>query len=174
MHVIWRVRTDVRSLRGKKLFRQVRESFRRCCEKRGFRLVHFSVLGTHIHMIVEADDHETLSRGMQGLGVSIAKRINFVSPRRGPAFKDRYFARQLPTWREAAFGVEYVLRNEAVHMRRMGRPAPRRAGEGFTSLAHWAERLTLPPRTWLLQIVAIFDDIRLNARGEAARSLPYS
>ena len=155
VHVIWRVRADVRSLRGKKLFGQIREAFRRCCEKVGFRLVHFSVLGTHVHMIVEADDTAALSRGMQGLGVSIAKRINFVSPRRGSAFKDRYFARQLRTPREAANAVEYVLRNEAHHLRRMGRPVDPRAGEGFTSLEPWVARLTAPPRTWLLLTVAL-------------------
>src|SRR5256885_15911386 len=55
LHVVWRTRRDVRSLRGKRLWRQIRESFRRCCEKDGFRLVHFSVQGTHVHMVVEAD-----------------------------------------------------------------------------------------------------------------------
>jgi hypothetical protein len=106
-------------------------------------------------MIVEADDTPSLWRGMQGLGVSLAKRINFTSPRRGPAFKDRYFARHLRTPRETASAVEYVLRNEAHHERRMGRVAHPRVGEAYTSLAWLETALTAAPRTWLLQTVAL-------------------
>ena len=155
VHVIWRTRPDIRSLRGKRLFRQIRESFRRCCEKRGFRLVHFSVLGTHVHMIVEADDARALARGMQGLGVSMAKRINFTNRRRGAAFQDRYFGRQLRTPREVRHAVDYVLHNEAHHEWRRGRPASRDLGHDFTSAAVAVVPLTVAPRTWLLRSVEL-------------------
>ena len=34
-----------------------------CC---GFRLVHYAVMGNHVHLIVEAADRVKLARGMQG------------------------------------------------------------------------------------------------------------
>src|SRR5258708_1443990 len=111
VHVVWRTCEDVPSMRGKKLFRQIRESFHRCHEKDGYRLTHFSVISNHMHALVEADSAEALSRGMQGLGVSIAKRINMNSGRRGRVFSDRYFARHLHTPRDVANALDYVIRN---------------------------------------------------------------
>jgi REP element-mobilizing transposase RayT len=35
-------------------------------EKDGFRVVHFSIQSNHLHLIVEATDEQSLSRGMQG------------------------------------------------------------------------------------------------------------
>jgi REP element-mobilizing transposase RayT len=157
LHVVWRTRADVRSLRGKRLFRQIRESFRRCCQKAGFRLVHFSVQGTHVHLIVEADTREALSRGMQGLGVSIAKRINITSARSGPVFEERYFARRLATPRVVAIALDYVLHNEAHHLRRMGLP-PTHDSLAFTSLSLANAHLSAPPATWLLRTAAVDPD----------------
>jgi len=153
LHVIWRTRTNVRSLRGKRLWRQIRESFRRCCEKAGFRLVHFSVQGTHIHMIVEADDLAALSRGMQGLGVSIAKRINLASQRHGAVFDDRFFSRQLRTPREVANAVEYVLHNQTRHLQRQGLEVPA-APDPFTSemFRDADPPLVVAAETWLLRV----------------------
>ena len=156
VHLVWRTRDDVRSLRGRKLFRQIRESFRRCCEKPGFRLVHFVVLGNHVHLIAEADDLEALSRGMQGLGVSMAKRINFTSERSGAVFQERFYGRYLPTPTEVRNAVLYVLRNEEGHARRSGLPLPADP-HAFTSLAEPppGRPLTVPPQTWLLRTVAL-------------------
>src|SRR2546423_243604 len=96
-HAVWHTADGVSNLRGKKLFREVREAFRRYHEKEGFRVAHFSVQGNHVHALAEADAVEALSRGMQGLGVSMAKRINRVSGRRGRVFDDRFYARTLRT-----------------------------------------------------------------------------
>jgi REP-associated tyrosine transposase len=152
-HAVWHTADDVASLRGKKLFRQVRESFRRCHEKEGFRVVHFSVQGNHLHALVEADSVEELSRGMQGLGVSMAKRINVVSGRKGHAFDDRFFARSLRSPREVANAVQYVLRNHEVHARRMGCDVSSPAPDAWSSAGCAAEPpLTSPARTWLLAV----------------------
>lgn len=154
VHVTWRTRDDVRSLRNGRLYRQIRESFRRCCEKEGFRIVHFIVLGNHVHALVEADDLESLSRGMQGLGVSMAKRINMNSGRNGAVFDDRFYGRYLETPTEVANAVNYVLRNEEIHAQRNGLPPPRYPF-AYTSLAALNEPrpLTVAPQTWLLRNV---------------------
>jgi len=52
----------------------------------GFRLVHFSVQGNHIHLVVEAQDERSLASGLQGLGVRIAKALNRVMGRKGTVF----------------------------------------------------------------------------------------
>jgi REP element-mobilizing transposase RayT len=151
-HAVWHTAAGVAGLRGKKLFRQVREAFRRCHEKDGFRVAHFSVQSNHVHALVEGDNVERLSRGMQGLGVSLAKRVNRVSGRRGRVFDDRFFARTLRTPSEVANAINYVLRNDQVHERRMGRVND--LGSEFDPFSSAAlpddPPLTSPPTTWLL------------------------
>src|SRR5207237_2997379 len=153
IHAIWRTCGNVRSLRGKRLWRQIRESLCRYHEKLGFRVVHFAVMGSHIHLILEAIDTGSLSRGMQGLGVSMAKRVNMTSERRGHVFDDRFFARPLRTPREVANAVDYVLHNEERHQEKLGLPPPV-APEAFTSETfRGCDRpLVSPPQTWLLAI----------------------
>ena len=152
-HAAWHVAADVPSLRGKKLFRQVRESLRRCCEKEGFRVVHFSVQGADVHFIVEAADPQALARGMQGLGVSIAKRINFTVGRGGAVFRDRYDSRRLRSASEVADALEYVLCNERVRQgrrildwRKAVDPLP------FTSDCEEPGDRIRSPRLWLLRV----------------------
>jgi REP element-mobilizing transposase RayT len=151
-HAVWHTADGVGSLRGRKLFREVREAFRLCHEKEGFRVVHFSVQSNHVHAVAEGDDVQSLSRGLQGLGVSMAKRINRVSGRRGRVFDDRFFARALRTPREAANALGYVLRNDQIHERRMGVIVDRGdEPDPFSSAALTEDPpLTSPPKTWLL------------------------
>jgi len=33
------------------------------CDRLGFRLVHYSIQGNHLHLIVEAQDEKALARG---------------------------------------------------------------------------------------------------------------
>jgi REP element-mobilizing transposase RayT len=70
----------------------------------GMRIVHYSIQGNHLHLIVEVDDTVSLSRGVQGLAVRIARRLNALIRRRGAVFVDRYHAHALRTrlyyWRE--------------------------------------------------------------------------
>src|SRR5436190_9601838 len=44
--------------------------------KRDFRVVHYAVLSNHVHLICEAVGERALSRGMQGLTVRLARRLN--------------------------------------------------------------------------------------------------
>jgi hypothetical protein len=53
-----------------------------------FRLVHYSLQGSHAHFLVEADDARALARGMQGLKVRVAKALNRLMSRRGKVFAD--------------------------------------------------------------------------------------
>lgn len=148
VYVEWRVQSDVSDLRGKKLSRQLRVSFQRCHEKEGFNVTDFSVHGAEVQMIVEADDMQHLSRGMQGLGVSMAKRINFSSRRRGPVFEDRFHARALRTPREVAEAIDQLVR--AVEFRgRLEKAASHRSDE----IARVpGPPLVSDPHTWLMRL----------------------
>jgi REP element-mobilizing transposase RayT len=116
LHVNWRMRKHVWNLRSRRCFRRIEEAFWAACDRFGMRITHFSVQGNHIHLIVEADDHECLSRAMQGLGVRIAKKLNRVMSRSGSVLADRYFARALKSPQQVRSAVEYVLRNHLKHL----------------------------------------------------------
>ena len=63
----------------------------------GFRLVHYAVMGNHVHLLVEAPDRKALGRAMKGLGVRIARALNRVMKRQGRVIGDRYHAHILRT-----------------------------------------------------------------------------
>ena len=58
----------------------------------GFRLVHYAVMGNHVHFLVEAPDKRALARALKGLGVRIARALNRVMKRHGRVIGDRYHA----------------------------------------------------------------------------------
>jgi len=123
VHVILRAVSDLGSLRKHAVFRAVREASHAIAVREGrFRIAHFSIQRTHIHMIVEAHDKDALSRGMQGFGVSAARHINReLGPwqgkkqRVGGVFADRYHAVVLSTPKQVRNTLCYVLNNWKHH-----------------------------------------------------------
>ena len=113
--VTMRVRRDVPNLRTQRPMAGVRLAFAGGRRRFGFRLVHFSVQGNHLHLIVEAADKRALSRGMQGLAIRLARRVNGALGRTGGMFADRYHARALGTPREVRNALAYVLLNRQRH-----------------------------------------------------------
>jgi putative transposase len=83
--------------------------------KLSVRLVQFSVLGDHLHLIVEADDSVALSRGMQGLNTRLAKALNKLLGRTGTLFEDHYHSRLLKSPTEVARALAYVRTNARKH-----------------------------------------------------------
>src|SRR5437870_1989585 len=69
IHAVLRTRDEVPRLRRKDVIAAVRDALRAGGAKDDFRVVHYSVQGNHIHLVVEAADEVALSRGMQGLAV---------------------------------------------------------------------------------------------------------
>jgi len=66
-------------------------------------------------MLVEARNNESLSKGMQGLQVRVARALNRLWVRKGRVFSDRYHARGLRTPREVRNALVYVLQNARRH-----------------------------------------------------------
>jgi hypothetical protein len=121
-----------------------------------FRVVHFTLQSNHIHFLLEASDARALSRGMQGLCVRIARRLNRSRRRAGPLFADHYHARALKTPREVRNALVYVLNNARKHGARDADLDPYSSArwfDGWRELEPASEdRMTSVPRTWLLSV----------------------
>ena len=107
------------------------------CERFGMRLVHYSVQANHIHLIAEADDARSLSRGLQGLLIRLAKRLNKHLARRGKVFADRYHSRALKTPNEVRYALRYVLQNAHKHAAERGELPPRGAVDPYSSARYF-------------------------------------
>ena len=119
-----------------------------------FRVVHFSIQSNHIHLIVEATDATALSRGMQGLNIRIARRVNALLGARGRFWRERYHERELRTPRSVRNALVYVLMNAKKHGHRVvaGIDALSSAPwfDGFSARRALADDLPVfAPRTWL-------------------------
>jgi putative transposase len=146
VHVTVRVRPRVWNLRSRRCFQALNACFRASLGRFGLRLIEFSILGNHLHLVVEADDNESLSSGMQGLAVRIAKALNRLMGSRGPVLADHYHARLLRTPTELVNAIAYVLGNAAHHY---GEDA---ASDPFSSANCDREVLLAKPKSWLLRV----------------------
>jgi putative transposase len=153
LHVTVRVRREVWNLRTHRCFRVLRRAFQRGCARFGFRLIHFSVQGNHMHFVVEAPDERALTRAMKGLEVRMARALNKVMDRNGPVFSDRYHALLLSSPRQAAYAIRYVLDNWVRHAVREGQPAPS-GTDPYCSAAPQEQGppLVAEPHWWMLSV----------------------
>jgi REP element-mobilizing transposase RayT len=164
--VTTRVMSDVARLRTAEMYGAIREAVARATkwlyhDEEPFRIVHASVQGNHLHLLVEAASNAALTRGMKGFLVSCAKRLNAIAGRRGQVFADRFHSSSLATPRQVRNALAYLLGNWRKH-------GEARTGERIDpyssafALSDWASSETivlrdvpmfLPvalPRTWLL------------------------
>jgi REP element-mobilizing transposase RayT len=113
----------------------------------------------HVHLIVEAHDKEALSRGMRGLAIRVARRVNHAFDRRGSLWGDRWNGRDLRSPREVRNCLVYVLMNFKKHVRGARGADDRSSAAWFDG---WRERAFVRmdaelardppvrrPRTWL-------------------------
>ena len=144
-----KVRREVWSLRGSRCMPELRRALELGHRRPDFRVVHFSILSNHLHLIVEADGRRALSRGVQALEIRLARRLNRAMKRSGQVFADRYHLHVLRTPTEVARARRYVLDNFAIHCARAGESAPfPRDPLGSEALPECAAA----PRTWLLRV----------------------
>ena len=83
--------------------------------RKGFRLIHFSIQGNHLHLIAEGDTTQALSRGIQRLSSRIARTLNKRWARRGKFFKERFDGKVIRTPRQMRNALRYVLLNHHKH-----------------------------------------------------------
>ena len=120
VHVSLKLRRDIPNVRSRRLYRPIKQDFIAGCKREGFRVTHYSVQHNHIHLICEAKESRTLSRGIQGLKIRIARGLNRQLVRRGKVFADRFHSRILKTPREVRNALAYVLHNRRSHAKRSG------------------------------------------------------
>jgi len=145
VHVTLRIRGDIPSLRSSRRFTKIRECFVAARGRFGVRLVEFSVLGNHLHLIVEADGSGSLSSGMQGLTIRVAKAVNRMLARSGHVFADHYHSRLLKTPTELTRAIRYVIENARHHYAERGADFfSSRGRDGLTALVR--------PLGWLLSV----------------------
>ena len=111
---------------SQRCFRVVERAMYAGATRFGFRLVHYAVMGNHVHFLVEAPDKRGLARALKGLGVRIARGLNRVMKRQGRVIGDRYHAHVLRTPTEVKRARMYLLTNAQTHYRiRFADPSPR-------------------------------------------------
>lgn len=81
----------------------------------GFQVTHHSIRPNHLHLVCASRDRRRLSRGMQGLGVRIARSLNRHWDRKGTVFADRFRARIPRSHREARDALAFVLHGACAH-----------------------------------------------------------
>ena len=158
VEVTMRIKPGLPSLRALREFAALRGAIAEGCKRDGFRLVHFSVQSTHLHLIVEGDTRPTLVRGLQGLTIRMARALNRLWRRVGSVFADRYHDRILHSPREVWNALRYVLCNARKH----GAWTSRTRHDPFSSARWFTGWRGAPPvtgepspaasaRTWLLR-----------------------
>ncbi|AKV00558.1 hypothetical protein AKJ09_07221 [Labilithrix luteola] len=102
------------NFRDEDIFRAIRRHIE---ESSGddFRVIHFSVQETHIHLIVEATNQVLLSRGVQHLARRITWDVNRLRRHSGSLWRDRYTRRDLTNLRQVRNALVYVLMNARKH-----------------------------------------------------------
>jgi putative transposase len=161
VHANLKLRAGLPSLRRNAERRVLLEAFAAGCDRAGFRLVQFSIQANHLHFICEAKSRTMMSRGMQGLAIRVAKRLNKLWGRKGGVFADRYHDEILRSPRQVRNVLVYVLQNARKHGLRLAQRL-----DVFSSAAWfdgWNEALTVEglegfptpvaaARTWLLEV----------------------
>jgi REP element-mobilizing transposase RayT len=114
-HVTVRVRRGTWNLRSQRCFKRIARAFGAANARETIRVVHYSVQGNHLHLLVEANDRRAMSNGMRALLISLARRLNKLMRKTGSLFADRFHERALTTPSAVRTALRYVLLNAQKH-----------------------------------------------------------
>ncbi len=106
-----RTKPELGNLRRKKLHDAVCGALIEGCDTGTFRICQYSVQKNGILLLAEAKDRVSLSRGMQGVNVRIAKALNRLWDRNGSVFADRYETQVLKSGQQVRAALVYILNN---------------------------------------------------------------
>jgi REP element-mobilizing transposase RayT len=158
LHVTVRTSYNPRNLRHPAVAAEIGKVMKRRARRElACRVIHFSILRNHLHLIVESADRAALARGMQGLLSGLARVINRASGCDGRVWNDRYHARALETPREVRHCLVYVMRNGRKHGETAAAVDPCSSAAWFDGFAeHGALRTDAAPvhaaTIWLLTV----------------------
>jgi REP element-mobilizing transposase RayT len=169
VHVTLRVVKEVGRLRRPAAYAAIQRAVAACLGRNDFRIVHTSIQGNHIHLLVEADNKRALANGMRAFMVSAAQHLNAARGRRGEVFPARYHAVQLTTPKQVRAALAYVLNNWRRHQedrsgerQRAALVDPYSTGIHFDGWKDLPSKFVIPdgyspllargPESWLLRV----------------------
>ncbi|MGB8929902.1 MAG: transposase [Anaeromyxobacteraceae bacterium] len=161
VHVTLRMADAVWNLRSERSFAVIHAALTAARRRPDARVVHFSVQGNHIHLIVEASGTAALSNAVRALAIMLARRLNRMMGRSGPVFEGRFHSHVLRTPAEVRNALRYVVGNFASHAARRNEPMRQGWVDPFSSaagktprsaqVAMFPEPPVRPAKTWLLR-----------------------
>jgi REP element-mobilizing transposase RayT len=119
-----RVVAGLAGIRNPALVGEVRKTFAKGCERGDFRLVEYSIQHNHLHLIVEAESREALSRGMISICARFARAVNRVFRRVGQVIAGRYHVQLLTSPTQVRNALRYLLLNVRKHFKQRHGQAP--------------------------------------------------
>lgn len=114
VHITARVLPAVGSLRRARARAAIRRALTTSLARTDFRIVELELRAHQLELVVEADHHRALARGMQGFLIAAARYLNRSAGRRGEVFPDRYRARVLATRRAVRAAIAALPARERV------------------------------------------------------------
>lgn len=106
LHINFKYKVPVRNKLALRILKRSIQNAR----KQGLNILHSSLMTNHVHLIVEADSNEILTRGMRSLTITMSKLLQ-----KGRIQIERYHLHVLKTFREVKHAVQYVLFNQQKH-----------------------------------------------------------
>jgi putative transposase len=113
-HVTSRTNDKVRVFEnrlGRKIMLMVLEEAK---EKFKFRLTNFSVMPTHIHLLINPGEEHNLSEIMHWIKTQFAKRWNFTHGSKDHVWGHRFYARMIKDNSEYFYVMNYIDQNPVV------------------------------------------------------------
>jgi REP element-mobilizing transposase RayT len=151
-HVSVRIKRKLPSLRNPKARAKIVQALHEFKDRFQCRIVEFSILSNHMHLIVEANNERELAKAMKGFLVRVAKALNKMWKRKGSVFADRYHVRIVKNSMSAVFKlrtlIRYVLQNARKHGIQLppDRPDPYSSGPWYRSwVGHQGETFSDEP-----------------------------
>lgn len=114
LHLTVKIEKTKAGLRNKDTLKLLHRAILKA-RKQGLSILHYTLEYDHVHMMVEADDKTTLSKGMQAFGITFSKGVNRLKVAVGRVFKTRYDYRKLKTPTEIKNTLNYILGNSTKH-----------------------------------------------------------
>ena len=108
LHINFKFKTHIKNKQSLKLLKKAIMNAR----AHGLRIIHFSLQSNHIHLLIESESNDILTKGMRSLTVTFAKGL-----KAGKVQLERYHLHVLKTIREARNAALYVLFNQQKHER---------------------------------------------------------
>jgi REP element-mobilizing transposase RayT len=164
LHVTLRVVPAVGNLRRRSLYKAMRDATVTAALRERIRIVHLSIQHNHVHLLVEAEDNQALSRGMQGFQISAARNINTAlavggERRRGSVFADRYHAVAIASPTQAHHTLSYILCNWRKHREDQHGVARTWLVDPFSSGVSFPDWVELDGREWMWPIRETYDPL---------------